>query len=451
MLRATRLRALALALFVAAHAACARGLRDEPLTFIADDYARALAQARARHVPLFVDAWAPWCHTCLSLRAYVFPDPALRRFASRFVWLSLDTERAQNASVVERLGVRELPTLFVIDAASEATTLARPGSLTATELATFLDESLRPPARDESRADADLRRARRAAGAGHEDEAIEAYRATVAEAPAEWAGRPEAIDALVTALHAAGRRAECAQTAADAVAAMPPGTARADVLRAGIECAIPKAEGTGESSGDVERAPPARLEALAAFGERVAADGSDPILADDRSDLFDHVVDAWTSLHRPENVRRVAGAWARLLEGEAARATTPAARAVFDAHRVAAYVALGTPERAIPMLEQSARDFPGDYNPPARLGRVFLAVGRPGAAVDALERALRLAYGPRKLSLWSLQADAYLANGDRAGARRALGSALAFADAQPLPPGYRALRMTLARRLDAIP
>jgi hypothetical protein len=28
--------------------------------FIENDYPRALAEARARHVPLFVEAWAPW-------------------------------------------------------------------------------------------------------------------------------------------------------------------------------------------------------------------------------------------------------------------------------------------------------------------------------------------------------------------------------------------------------
>ncbi|HXH28299.1 MAG TPA: hypothetical protein VNL37_04600 [Candidatus Polarisedimenticolia bacterium] len=30
------------------------------LTFIQDDYAGALAQARERKVPLFIEAWAPW-------------------------------------------------------------------------------------------------------------------------------------------------------------------------------------------------------------------------------------------------------------------------------------------------------------------------------------------------------------------------------------------------------
>ena len=32
----------------------------EVLPFIADDYPRALAEARARKLPIFVEAWAPW-------------------------------------------------------------------------------------------------------------------------------------------------------------------------------------------------------------------------------------------------------------------------------------------------------------------------------------------------------------------------------------------------------
>ena len=31
-----------------------------PLPFISDDYARALGEARARELPLFIEAWAPW-------------------------------------------------------------------------------------------------------------------------------------------------------------------------------------------------------------------------------------------------------------------------------------------------------------------------------------------------------------------------------------------------------
>ena len=31
-----------------------------PLPFLSDDYGRALADARARSLPLFIEAWAPW-------------------------------------------------------------------------------------------------------------------------------------------------------------------------------------------------------------------------------------------------------------------------------------------------------------------------------------------------------------------------------------------------------
>jgi hypothetical protein len=31
-----------------------------PLPFIQDDYPRALAEARARALPIFIEAWAPW-------------------------------------------------------------------------------------------------------------------------------------------------------------------------------------------------------------------------------------------------------------------------------------------------------------------------------------------------------------------------------------------------------
>src|SRR5919201_1479189 len=75
------------------------------LPFIEDDYPAALARARTRKVPLFIDAWAPWCHTCRSMRAYVFTDPALAPHAARFVWLSLDTENAKNAAIRGKLGI----------------------------------------------------------------------------------------------------------------------------------------------------------------------------------------------------------------------------------------------------------------------------------------------------------------------------------------------------------
>ena len=58
--------ALALALAAAllalapAHAGAVTPGAGPALGWIADDYARALAQARARKLPIFIESWAPW-------------------------------------------------------------------------------------------------------------------------------------------------------------------------------------------------------------------------------------------------------------------------------------------------------------------------------------------------------------------------------------------------------
>ena len=192
----------------------------------------------------------------------------------------------------------------------------------------------------------------------------------------------------------------------------------------------------------------AKVSSLIAVGERVAADLTQPILADDRSDLYQYLVTALNGLDRRGDAHKLAQSWASFLEDQASRAPTPAARAVFDAHRLLAYVAIGEPQRAVPMLEQSERDFPADYNPPARLATALLELKRYDEALDAVKRALGRAYGPRKLRLWSLEADICLAKGDKPAARRALEDALAFAKTVPLTREYPKLRDRLQKRLD---
>jgi len=56
-----RLAPLALALSLAAPLASVASEREaRALPFISDDYAMALGEARARALPLFIEAWAPW-------------------------------------------------------------------------------------------------------------------------------------------------------------------------------------------------------------------------------------------------------------------------------------------------------------------------------------------------------------------------------------------------------
>jgi tetratricopeptide (TPR) repeat protein len=374
----------------------------EAVRFIDDDYTAALAEARKRGVPLFVDAWAAWCHTCLSMRAFVFSDPAMKRMSDRFVWLAIDTEREKNAPVVARLGVKVLPTLFVVDPASEEVRLAHAGSLTAEELLPLL--------------------------------------ATVAAADAGKA--PETKAERLERLRVQKQAATCVSEGADEAAALPPGTELADVLRATFEC-----------TRDLPAQAPerVRMAQLLALTMRLVSAPDAPILADDRSDLYDYLVDALRDAHLDDEAKRQAQAWVAFLDAQAARAPNPAARAVFDAHRLLAYTAVGDPGRAVPMLQQSERDFPDDYDPPARLGKAYFDMKQYDDALSALDRALKLAYGPRKLRFWSLEADVCEAKGDPACARRALQAAVDFAGTVPLTGAYPQLRDSLAGRLAAMP
>jgi tetratricopeptide (TPR) repeat protein len=140
----------------------------------------------------------------------------------------------------------------------------------------------------------------------------------------------------------------------------------------------------------------------------------------------------------------VAEEWAAFLESAARRAPTADARAVYDSHRLSAYLELGEPQRAIPMLEASERDLPDDYNPPARLAVTYRAMKEWDRALAASDRAIAKAYGPRKLGIYQTRADIFAGRGDVAGARRTMEEAIAFAEA--MPPGQRSQRTIDALR-----
>ncbi|MGZ6080035.1 MAG: thioredoxin family protein, partial [Myxococcaceae bacterium] len=132
----------ALALLCLALGACAHGgSSGDPgsgIRFVADDFPGALAQARAEGKPLFVDAWAPWCHSCVSMKSYVFPDGVLSPVTSRYVWLEVDTEKPVNRAFVEQFPAEALPMLLVINPQTGQAVRRWVGSATAVELAARL-------------------------------------------------------------------------------------------------------------------------------------------------------------------------------------------------------------------------------------------------------------------------------------------------------------------------
>lgn len=401
--------------------------------FIEDDYARARAEARRTGRPLFVDAWAPWCHTCQSFRELVLTDARLAPLAERFVWLSIDTERPSNDAFVRRFSNDVWPTLWVIDGESEEARFKWGGAPTAPELVLLLDRARRDAAADL------FAGANRDWAGGKPDGAISLARRALDEAPRDSANRAQIAEALVSWLSLTRAHAECARTAAQVHAALPPGSSRATVLAVGLGCAVEAGGGA-----DAERA--ALLDACLVL----ARSGGAEILADDRSSLFEEVTSALEP-REPARAKEIAREWATWLEAEASRAPRPRVRAVYDAHRLGAYLAMGEPLRAVPMLEASERDFPDDYNPPARLARAYLEAGDTRAARLALARAKARVYGPRVMRVLVLEADIEKRAGDVAGERRALEAALAASETAVLSPAQRRLRDGLGRRLSALP
>ena len=420
------------------------------IAFVHDDYEAARNAARAAHQPLFVDAWAPWCHTCLSMQAFVFNDPALAPLASKFVWASMDTEKPASELFLAKFPMQAWPTLWVVDPETEKPILKWAGSATAKELALLLeDATLQVGAANDANgltpgwgppeATAAWLRGNRLVASGKLAEAAHEYEAALDAAPSSWSKRPRVVEALVTALWESHQAAPCLLIASREWRSMPPGTSRLNVGLYGVDC--------GSQLTKNERSQEATL-MLAREMELLARDRNEPVLADDRSSVFDGLVTFYRSMGAEEHATSVARAWREFLDAEAARAPTAAARAVFDSHRVLAYEASGEREKAVPLLEQSARDFPDDYNPPARLAGVYLKMGRLDAALASIQRAETKVYGPRTLRVLAIKADILKAMKRPEEEKKELERAVRVGEGMKLSGGYVQLLAQLKARAE---
>lgn len=373
------------------------------------------------------------------MRAFVFTDASLARHAGRFVWLSMDGEKAKNAPLRARLALDAYPTFFVVDPATERVVFRWVGSFSAEQFPRLLDAAeaaLRGGGGPLGRA---LARADSLYAAGRDSAAAAAFRAVLAGAPDGWPERPRVFEAMLYALSRSGDAAACATLARERLPALGRDGHAALVAAAGLDGAL------ALPAGRAERAE--LVAALEPVVRDLAADESVPMADDDRSGLWITVLSARQDAGDSTGARAAAAAWSDFLERAAARARTPAERVVFDSHRLSAFLEIGRPELALPMLEQSARDYPDDYNPHARLSIAWREMGRWDEAVAAADRALALAYGPRRITIYRARADALLGRGDRDAARATLAEALAFAERLPAGQRSAATQAGLRRRL----
>src|ERR1700755_2318217 len=110
------------------------------------------------------------------MRAFVFTDKALERYAGRFVWLSVDIENAANAKFLQKYPISEMPTLLVVDPRKESVVLRYSGGATVPQLEKLLDSGQQTfRARSLSESDKLLANADRFSSNGMASEAIKSY------------------------------------------------------------------------------------------------------------------------------------------------------------------------------------------------------------------------------------------------------------------------------------
>lgn len=434
------------------HAANSRHARPQPFAtadwkpsvpFIEDDFDKALALAQSKGVPLVIEGWAPWCHTCRSMRAFTWTDPALAKHAKRFVWLSLDMEKASNAPARKRIGISAFPTLYVLDPKDGQVAIRWLGSANVAQLEKLFDDGeLSVKGGAKGPALEALIAADRAYGSQKYGPACDGYRHALMAGGPSWPGYNRAAESYMFASSQADSN-ESTLLVADQVWSHVKGTVSSAVVA-----------GTAlDAAVELDNHHPRRdewLKRYEAAAREVLSNTALPIATDDRSGLYFSLESAREAVEDSAGVRALEEEHVAMLEGMARKATTPDQRFVFDAHRLSLYMALGRAQDAIPMLEQSQKDFPQDYNPPQRLATAYKALGRWTEALAASDRALELAYGPRQFLVLTTRAEIQLGMGQKDAAVQTLMGALKKAQAMPDGQHSDATVSGLLKRLAAL-
>ncbi|HUS68211.1 MAG TPA: thioredoxin family protein [Kofleriaceae bacterium] len=411
--------------------------REVKIPWISDDWAAAEKRARDEKKPIFVDLWAPWCHTCLSMKQIVMVDPSLGAYLDRFVWLEVDTDREVNAGVVEKLPIAAWPTFYVVSPAEGAPAVRarQVGSMSIGQLRELLDQGEQAHqaglaaagALDASTPLGMLQAGDATAAAGDPAKADEWYGKALAASPPTWSRAPDVLVKQINARKDKGDLAGCAELA----------MREAERTALGMTAMVADFAATASECAAVLDVPRARL-LRARLGEaiREVLDSPESTMSvDDQSDALRVLREMAIALEDPKTARSYAVRQRELLDRAVAAAATPYARMTYTWPRAEVYVYLEEAAKLVPELEKLVTDLPKEYDPPHRLAYVLMKSGKYAEARAALAKASALAYGPRKGSMLRLAADIEQAAGDVAAEKAARQAVIDFYTSQP--PGKR--------------
>lgn len=410
------------------------------IAWFEDDLAKAKACAKQRGVPVVIDEWAPWCHTCISMQKYIFPDASFAPLADRFVFVATDTDKEENEEVVAKYPPAAWPTFFVISPDGEV--LGRyVGAASVEQFRDFLIESEKTflagaklPAGPLAELVAAERKTIEAAQLGKADprrgealaEAELRYRKALELAPADWPRRPDVLVSTVSVLARQSDPVPCVDFAIEHLDETGRTSSVADFIGTARNCA-----------DKLEATDPERFETFTDNAAKrlfaLLADETAALSADDRSDAMTYLRYLYEDQAQPQSAVAIAQAQRALLDKAAAEAPDPFTAMTYNWPRAEVYQYLAIPLELVPALEKSAADLPLEYDPPYRLAWIYKEAGKLDEAIPWARKAAELAYGPRKARAQAQLADMLRAKGDTAAeleARRALVTIY-----EGLPPG----------------
>jgi tetratricopeptide (TPR) repeat protein len=394
------------------------------LHWFEDDPEGALKAARETEKLVFVDLWAPWCHTCLSMREYVMTEARVPALGRDFVPLAIDTEKEQNAEFLARFPVTVWPTFYVIEPRSLEVRGRWLGAASPSKLDRFLSDSRRERApKDEDDPLALVAEADALAAEKELTAAAAAYGAALEKAPADWSRRPDVLVARLSALSRSGDLEGCRDLALASMNQTGSGVSAVDFASITLGCA--------DKLGDAQKKR--ELELTVEARTRPICEGPAPDLTpDDHADACSTLRRARRALGDTEGARRAAERSLAIIEAATAGVPDDVAL-IYDFERSDALLFLGRHDEAIAFLTRREEKVPSSYNPPHHLARVYRDAGRWEEGLSAIDRALAKAYGPRRINLMSIKVDLLLGAGKKEEARRLVEEQIRLYDA--LPPG----------------